>query len=112
MSTQNRNDTQAHDAQVIVGIHKDMPNVSALALAGETFTAASLVALFQSRIDAVNAVTAAKAHWHAAVAAFATLDARVTSATRGLKQYVINTYGATSPVLADFGFAPPKRPTQ
>ena len=112
MTTQNRNDTQAHDAQIIVGIQKDMSAVSALALAGETFTAASLAALYQSRIDAVHAVTVAKANWHATVAALATLDAKVTSVTQGLKQYVINTYGSTSPVLADFGFTPSKRTTQ
>jgi hypothetical protein len=112
MTTQNRNDAQAHDAQVIVGIHKDLSTVSALAFAGETFTAATLAALFQSRIDAIHAVTTAKANWQAAVANLGALDAKVTPVLQGLKQYVINTYGATSPVLADFGFTAPKRATQ
>jgi hypothetical protein len=39
----------------------------------------------------------------------ATLNVTADLVARGLKQYVMNTYGAASPVLADFGFNVPKR---
>ena len=38
MSQKNRAITQAHDGQVMVGIQKDLQNVSSLPLAGTTFT--------------------------------------------------------------------------
>ena len=56
MSPNNRSITQAHDGQVIVGIKKDLQNVSSLPLASSTYTMAALEQLIQSRIDAVNTV--------------------------------------------------------
>src|SRR5581483_10415404 len=37
------------------------------------------------------------------------LNTNVTQVVRALRQYVINANGPDSPVLADFGFAPPKQ---
>ena len=111
MTTSNRNQTQAKDAQVIVGIEKDLQNVSNLLLAGETFTPPSLVALVQSRIDAANAVATAKASWQEAVKTYKALNTKVSPVVQGLKQYVFNAFGKTSPKLADFGFAAPRRAT-
>jgi hypothetical protein len=109
MSQNNRSITQAHDGQVIVGIKKDLQNVSSLPLASSTYTMATLEQLIQSRIDAANTVATAKANWHQAVAAYETVNTQVTEVVRGLRQYVINVYGQNSPVLADFGFTAPKR---
>jgi hypothetical protein len=111
MSQNNRSVTQAHDGQVIVGIKKDLQNVSSLPLASSTYTMAALEQLIQSRIDAVNNVANAKANWHDAVAAYEALNTHVTEVVRGLRQYVINAFGQNSPVLADFGFTPPKKAT-
>jgi hypothetical protein len=94
-----------------VGIKKDLQNVSSLPLASSTYTMAALVQLIQSRIDAANAVVNAKANWLDAVATYGTLNTKVTEVARGLRQYVINVYGQNSPVLADFGFTPPRRAT-
>lgn len=112
MSNQNRAVKQAHDAQMIVGVEKDLQNVASLLLAGETFTPKSLQAFFQSRIDAANAVVTARAHWLDTVKAFKAIDAKGAVVVRGLHQYVVNAYGAASPQLADFGFTPSKRATQ
>jgi hypothetical protein len=106
----NRSTTQARDAQAITGIKKNLQNAASLALAGTTFTPATLTTLIQSRIDAANAIDAAKATFHNEVAAFQVLSAQVTQVLRGLRQLVINTYGADSTVLADFGFTPTKKP--
>jgi hypothetical protein len=110
MST-NRSTTQAHDGQVIVGIKGHLQNVSSLPLAGSTFTMAELEQLIQSRIDAANAVAGAKAHWHDASATYKSLNKHVLQVDRALRQYVINSFGESSPVLADFGFTAPKKAT-
>ena len=110
ISTKNRSVTQALDGQVIVGIKKDLQNVSTpLPLAGSTYTMATLVQLIQSRIDAANAVITARATWLHAGEAYNALNTNVTQVVRALRQYVINTFGPDSPVLADFGFTPPKK---
>lgn len=108
--TTNRTNTQAHDGQIIAGITKHLQNVQApLLLGGQSFTPASLIAFFQSRIDLANQATTAKAQWLDLVKQYETLNATANLVARGLKQYVMNAYGATSPVLTDFGFTPPKR---
>jgi hypothetical protein len=111
MSGDNRSITQAHDGQVIVGIKKDLQNVSSLPLAGSTYTMTALEQLIQSRIDAVNTVVNAKANWHDAVTAYEAVNTHVTPVVRALRQYVINAFGQDTPVLADFGFTPPKKAT-
>jgi len=108
-SATNRTTTQAHDGQVIVGIDKHLQNVSSLPLVGSTYTMAALKQLIQSRIDAVNKVVNAKAQWHDATATYKALNTHVTEVVRGLRQYVISAFGASNPVLADFGFTPPKK---
>lgn len=100
----NRPTMQARDAQVILGIAKNLQTAPSLALAGTTFTPATLTTLVQSRINAANAIVAAKATFHKEVVAFGVLSAQVTLVLRGLRQLVINTFGEDSTVLADFGF--------
>jgi len=109
MANVNTNATQAHDAQVIVGIQKHLLTVPSLPLAGSTYTPADLVKLVQSRIDSAGAVATAGASWHATVAAHDALGTKLTPILRGLRQYVLNVFGETSPVLADFGFTAPKK---
>ncbi|MDP9036063.1 MAG: hypothetical protein M3O50_14780 [Myxococcota bacterium] len=112
MVTNDRTKTPARDAQVIVGVGKHLQSVSSVPLVGSTYTPADLAKLFQSRIDSVAAASAAKATWHSNVVATKALNTRVSPVLRALRQYVINVFGETSPVLADFGFAPPKRTTR
>jgi hypothetical protein len=102
---------QALDGQVIVGIKKDLQNVSTLPLGGSTYTMLALEQLIQSRIDAINDVAMAKAQWLAKVAVVNELSPQVTRVVRGLRQYVVNAFGESSPVLADFGFKPAKQAT-
>jgi len=108
MSNGNRSEQQAQDAKVILGIQKDLLSVPTLSLAGQATTPADLEKLVQSCIDAANAIAPAKVKWLAAVQAYRALNKQVTPILRGLRAYVINTYGPTSTVLADFGFSPTK----
>jgi hypothetical protein len=112
MPTANRTVTQAHDAQMIAGIVKNLQNVPTLPLGGRVFTPTSLIAFFQSRIDAANAISSAKAQWLDNVQKYGVLDESGNVVARGLRQYVMNAFGVASPLLADFGFAPPKQTLQ
>lgn len=111
MSTINRPTTQARDAQIILGLQKDLQHVSSLPLAGTAYTPDELVKLVQSRIDLLNTIAASQATWHSQVVSGQALSAKLTPILRGLRQYVVNAYGETSPVLADFGFTAPKKRT-
>jgi hypothetical protein len=71
-----------------------------------------LTQLVQSRVDAVNAVLAARASLAKAIGTYEALDTKVTPLVRGIRQYVINAYGEKAAELADFGFTPDKRATQ
>ena len=112
MTTVNRTTTQARDAQVIAGIQKHLQNTPSLPLGGAAYAPAGLVKLIQSRIDSANTVAAGKANWHSTVVANKALNTNLTPVLRALRDYVINVFGAASPVLADFGLAPPKRATR
>jgi hypothetical protein len=112
MANINRTNTQAHDAQVIEGIKKRLQNVSSVPIGGSTYTPADLVKLVQSRIDSASGSATAKANWHSTVVDHTTLNSKLTPVLRGLRRYVIDVFGEVSPVLADFGFASPKRATR
>jgi hypothetical protein len=109
MSNVNTSVILARDAQIIVGIQKHLQTPSSLPLAGSTYTPADLVKVVQSQIDQAGVVANAAAAWHAAVATQKALNAKLSPILRGLRQYVLNVYGPESPVLADFGFTPPKK---
>ncbi len=104
----NRTTKQARDGQVIVGIKKDLQSVTSIPLDGDTYTPTSLVAFIQSRIDSATKVATAKAAWIDATTQYDTIDTKATAVVSGLKQYVMNAFGKTSPLLADFGFSPRK----
>jgi len=108
-SKTNRTSTQGKDQQIIDGIGKDLQTMSTLYLGAKTYSPPSLAALIQSRIDAANKVTVAKAAWHDASASYKAIDVDVGVVVRDLKALVIAAFGSTSPKLADFGFTPRKR---
>jgi hypothetical protein len=108
----NRPSTAAHDAQIIVGVEKDLQNVSQIPLDGDTYTPQSLVAFIQSRIDANNKVLTTKAAWADATKTYKALNTKGSAVVRALRSFVVGMYGEQSPKLADFGFTPSKRATQ
>jgi hypothetical protein len=105
----NKTTVTAGDNQIIAGITKDLKTVSSLVLAGTTYTPVTVIQLIQSRINLINQVAAARATWLDQARALEALNTQVHAVEMALKQYVINTFGKTSPLLADFGFAPKQR---
>jgi len=99
-----KQNTQNRDQQILLGIQKDLQNVPSLLLGGTTYTPGSLAAFIQSRIDAVNAVNAAKASWLNAVQTYKTINTEAKPVVRDLRNFLLGAFGENSSVLADFGF--------
>ncbi|HEY3817061.1 MAG TPA: hypothetical protein VGL81_07820 [Polyangiaceae bacterium] len=95
---------------MIDGLQKNSPN-GQFTLGGTTFTTASLVALFQSVITAMANVTAAQASATDAVAAMNGVVAKAEPVFRSLKSNLLNTNGAATSTLANFGLEPPQART-
>jgi hypothetical protein len=99
------------DAKAIQGTDKHLSSGTSLTLVGSAFTPASLKAVFQADIDAVNAADAARAHWRQEVAVQRTTRTNTRAVRKALKSYLLGTFGpAAVGVLGDFGFTPPKAP--
>jgi hypothetical protein len=112
MANVNRISKQGRAAQVSAGIQQHLLSTPSVPLGGSAYSPADLMKLVQSSIDSAKTADAANANWHSTVLAERALDAHLAPLLRELRQYVISVFGATSPVLADFGFAPPKRATR
>jgi hypothetical protein len=104
----NRPTTQTRDAAIISGIKKRFQNVPSVVLGGVTYTPAALAALFQSHINAANAVVTAKGQWKNAIAAYQTLTKTVSNAVTGLQEIVRQMFNNAPDAVADFGFTPKK----
>jgi hypothetical protein len=112
LSKLSRTETLALDKQILVGIQTDLQTTSTISLGGTSYTPTSLAAFIQSRIDAANALAAAKASWQNAARSYDAINAEGIVVVRDLRYLVIATFGETSPKLADFGFTAPKQATQ
>jgi hypothetical protein len=99
---------QSRDAQVIAGIQKRLENDPPIVLAGVSYTAASMTALYQSQLNAITAVATATAQRTSAIQAYKALTATVDTVTPGLRDYLRQTYNNAPEVLADFGMTPKK----
>jgi hypothetical protein len=110
-NTTNPNATTAVvlDQKNIAGVDKYYASVATLLLAGAPVTPAALKAIFQTDIDATNALDSAEASLKQ-VRAKQKAARKAANATRlQLKAYIVGTAGAGAvQMLEDFGFAAPK----
>ena len=104
MGTTTKAEVSGKNAQIVTGIQKHLLSLASIPLTGTTFTGQALITLIQSQAAQAATVAAAAATWHGEVATEQELGQKLRPVLKGLRQYVINTYGATSPVLADFGY--------
>jgi hypothetical protein len=110
MSTRSYAVSQSEDAKIVAAIGKDLGTTSSLTLNGTAYTPAALSALVQNHFNQINVVLAAQAAWKKELASLHTLSTQLTPVVRALRTWLVNTFGPSSPVLEDFGFAPrPKR---
>ena len=94
---------------LIAGTLKHSPNGS-LTFDGQTFTAQSLIQVFQDLENAISKVDAAKASWKDALKNMAGTKAKVNPIIRGYRSWVVTTYGDAPTMLADYGVTPRKAP--
>jgi hypothetical protein len=104
-NTQNRQQTEISDTQILAGISKDLQTMPDLFLGGTAYSPGALATLIQSRIDAANAVSRAMAAWLSAVHTYQAIDAQTRPVVSDLRNWVLAAFGQAAPELADFGFA-------
>ncbi len=86
-----------------------------LVLAGTTYKPAALQTFLQADVDANDASTAARANWINTVKVATSTDAETDPVLRAIKAQVMAQYSEApnaDQVLADFGYAPRKKPTK
>ncbi len=109
--TTNKPTAKDLDAKAIQGTDRHLSTLTTLTFLGATYTPASLKAVFQTDIDAINAVEAAHTQWRQEVATQKTTRATTRAVRKALKSYLLGTFGpAAVGILQDFGFTPPKPP--
>ena len=78
---------------------------------GATYTQQEVVAAYQAPLDTRKAVTSARASTKGAIDKRKTADDERRKVDKGLKAWVVNTWGGKSPQAEEFGFAT-KTPAQ
>ncbi len=110
MSSKSKLTKAASLAQVqalIAGTQTRFPNGTFM-LGNSTFTAATLVQLFESLAAATTEANAAETAAKDAVAAMRATQAKVAPVVRDFRRFVLTSFGTTAEPLADFGLPPPK----
>jgi hypothetical protein len=105
----NRATLQNRCRNAVAGVKKDLSSVTTITLEGTDYTPTTLMALFQSFIDAADATVTARAAWLLAVQKETALNALIMGVLAALKAYVTLKYGSGAvDTQADFGFSPRK----
>ncbi|HLK37421.1 MAG TPA: hypothetical protein VKU41_11765 [Polyangiaceae bacterium] len=102
--------TLAHVQALIAGTNKHLPEQS-FTFGGVTYTAASLIQVFQGLVNAMNARDVAEAGAKDALAAEKATQKQAAPTVLALKRFVLLTFASNSQVLGDFGLTPPKART-
>ena len=95
---------------LIDGINTELTDLKSLVINKQPVTKAQLLAAFQGRLTAAQNTKAARLAYHAAVATEAQVAEQVAPERAGVKLYLVQRYGKTSPELQTFGFTPAKVP--
>jgi hypothetical protein len=107
----NRTVVMNEDRAAIRGTRKYFAGIPKLTIAGVDYTPASLEAVFQGEIDALNAIDAARAQLDQLVADSLVSRRKVRGVRASLKKYIVSVYGADAvKMLGDFGMNAPKKP--
>src|SRR4051812_9891279 len=97
------------DRKAIAGIQTHYGSAPAIVLDGVSYAPADVVKVFQDQIDAADAVAAAKAAFHLAVAAQNAANAKANPLFLTFKAKALNDFKTQGDVLADMGLSLPKR---
>jgi hypothetical protein len=100
----------AHVQAIIAGTTKHLPNGS-FPIGGTTYTAASLIQVFQGLVNTMTAHDAAEAGAKDALAAERAAQLQVGPILLAFKHLVLVQFANSAQTLADFGLTPPKART-
>jgi hypothetical protein len=92
---------------LMAGTEKHTPNGS-LTFGNATYTAASLVQMFENLADAMTAHDVAQAKAKDVLLALRDVVAKVAPVVRGYRRFLVATYGDATETLSDYGLKPPK----
>jgi hypothetical protein len=95
---------------IIAGTQKHLPSAT-ITLGNVPYATSSLVALFQSVVDAMAAQTAAQASAKAAVATTRGAQAKADPLLLAYRRYLLTTFDTATTTLVDFGLESSKTPT-
>ena len=95
---------------LIAGTKKHFPTTS-ITLGNATYTAATLVEIFQNLADAIASTDAAHASTQDAVTALRAARAKAGPVLLDYKRWLLTTFGTAAQTLADFGVQPSKART-
>jgi hypothetical protein len=95
---------QNGNRKIVGGIKKHLSG--SVTLEGVKYAPAALAKMFQEGIDVADASDAAKKVWHVSVATEREKTQELSGVQISLRNHVSATYGETSAVFSDFGFAP------
>jgi len=102
--------TQARDQKIIAAVDKYFANAAQMAIAGKTFTPATLKAAFQSEIDANNTADSTRAVYKQQIAEAKAVRRDTRALRESLRTYILGNYGpAAVTMLEDFGMSPKTR---
>ena len=102
--------TLARLQALIAGTKKHFPATN-ITLGNATYTAATLVEIFQNLADAIAATDAAHASSKDAVTALRGARAKASPVLLDYKRWLLTTFGTAAQTLADFGVQPSKART-
>ncbi len=110
-TTTSKADAQSRNQKLIAALSEHFKRSDVFTLDGTSYTAKELQQMLQDHTDALNAADAAKAKWHPAVAVARSKGVAIAGILPALRTYLINAYGGSSPIVADFAFTPKARTT-
>ena len=104
---ESKSTTHDQDLKIIAAVDKYFASATQMAIAGTTYTPATLKAVFQAEIDANNAADSTRAVYRQQI-----VEARAARGNAGdlrqeLRTYILGNYGkAAVTMLEDFGMSP------
>jgi hypothetical protein len=107
MSKYTKINRNSQDLRLIAGFRKHGKGMT-FTVAGKKYTTADVLRLLQGRVDAGDGALAAKAAFHAAIAAERDEVDRTETLLGAIRQTLLITLAASPETLADFGLVPRK----
>jgi hypothetical protein len=98
---------QTRIRDLVAGTQKHASN-GQVSFGSKSYDAATLVKLFQSLADALDAADAARTRWQDALGSVRGLRSSVLPIVQGYREWIAVTYAGTPSLLADYGVSPRK----